>query len=147
MSAFSIEPIPFLPVYKRVVIDPVEAEEVTRGGIIIPQTAQTRANRGRLIAAGLQALDILASHGIKLGDTVLIGKYAGVWQDWTPESATSVGEVKHLLLAQVDDILCSEGLAERVKSGDVSCEANDRGRFSLVEKGQALDRYDPKVTG
>lgn len=139
----SLEKLPFTPVYKRVVVEPLEAEEKTAGGLYIPETAQQRANRGRLIAAGLGALDIMASHGLELGDVVLFGKYAGVWEEWKAPDAKSSADVKKLLVLQVDDILGSEGLALR----DVPAGVDSEGRHVLINQAALIQRRaDPKVT-
>jgi len=66
------------PINDRVVIKPAPAEEKTKGGIIIPDTAKEKPQRGEVIAVGpgKQGKD---SHQmtVKAGDIVLYGKYAG----------------------------------------------------------------------
>ncbi len=63
------------PINDRVVIKPAQAEEKTKGGIIIPDTAKEKPQRGTVIAVGP------GKDGNKMtvseGDTVLYGKYAG----------------------------------------------------------------------
>jgi chaperonin GroES len=63
------------PLHDRVVIKPAEAEEKTAGGIIIPDTAKEKPQRGTVVAAGPGKKDEPVT--VKEGDTVLYGKYAG----------------------------------------------------------------------
>ena len=63
------------PINDRVVVKPAPAEEKTKGGIIIPDTAKEKPQRGTVIAAGPGKKDEPVT--VKTGDTVLYGKYAG----------------------------------------------------------------------
>ena len=63
------------PLHDRVVVKPAAAEEKTSGGIIIPDTAKEKPQRGEVVAAGPGKKDEPVS--VKVGDTVLYGKYAG----------------------------------------------------------------------
>jgi chaperonin GroES len=63
------------PLHDRVVIQPAVAEEKTAGGIIIPDTAKEKPQRGMVVAAGPGKKDEPVT--VKEGDTVLYGKYAG----------------------------------------------------------------------
>ena len=63
------------PLHDRVIIKPAPAEEKTAGGIIIPDTAKEKPQRGTVIAAGPGKKD--APVIVKKGDTVLYGKYSG----------------------------------------------------------------------
>jgi chaperonin GroES len=63
------------PLHDRVIVKPAAAEEKTAGGIIIPDTAKEKPQRGIVIAAGPGKKDEPMS--VKNGDTVLYGKYAG----------------------------------------------------------------------
>ncbi len=63
------------PLHDRVVIKPAPAEEKTAGGIIIPDTAKEKPQRGTVVAAGPGKKDEPTL--VKVGDTVLYGKYAG----------------------------------------------------------------------
>ena len=63
------------PINDRVVIKPAPAEEKTSGGIIIPDTAKEKPQRGEIIAVG-PGKDGEAMT-VKTGDIVLYGKYAG----------------------------------------------------------------------
>ncbi|HEY8396356.1 MAG TPA: co-chaperone GroES [Flavihumibacter sp.] len=63
------------PLHDRVVVKPAPAEEKTAGGIIIPDTAKEKPQKGTIVAAGNGKKDEPMT--VKVGDTVLYGKYAG----------------------------------------------------------------------
>ena len=63
------------PLADRVLILPAPAEEKTIGGIIIPETAKEKPLKGEVVAAGNGTKD--EEMILKVGDTVLYGKYAG----------------------------------------------------------------------
>ncbi|MEN9497148.1 MAG: hypothetical protein RL750_47 [Bacteroidota bacterium] len=63
------------PLHDRVIVKAAAAEEKTAGGIIIPDTAKEKPQRGTVIAAGPGKKDEPVT--VKPGDTVLYGKYAG----------------------------------------------------------------------
>ncbi len=63
------------PINDRVVVKPSPAEEKTAGGIIIPDTAKEKPQRGEIVAVGPGKDGNKLT--VKVGDTVLYGKYAG----------------------------------------------------------------------
>ncbi len=72
--------IPFMPLHDRIAVKPIQQEEKTSGGIIIPDNAKEKPMKGVVVAAGkglknengtIQALEV------KVGDVVLYGKWAG----------------------------------------------------------------------
>lgn len=63
------------PLGDRVLVEPAPAEERTTSGIIIPDTAKEKPQRGRVIAAGQGKKDEPMT--VKAGDSVLYGKYSG----------------------------------------------------------------------
>ncbi len=68
------------PLGDRVVVEPIEEEERTAGGIILPETAKERPQQGKVIAVGPGARNEdgeRISMDVKLGDRVLFAKYAG----------------------------------------------------------------------
>ena len=88
------------PLADRIIVRPLEAEEVTKGGIVLPDTAKEKPQEGEIVAVGkgkvtedgkLQALEV------KVGDRVLYGKYTGT------EITTKEGE--ELLIMKEDDVL------------------------------------------
>ena len=68
------------PLGDRVIVKPLEEEEVKKGGIIIPDTAKEKPERGEVIAVGKGKLlenGQRAPIDVKVGDKVLFGKYGG----------------------------------------------------------------------
>ena len=63
------------PLADRVLVEPASAEETTATGIIIPDTAKEKPQRGTVIAVGKGTKD--APMTVKVGDAILYGKYAG----------------------------------------------------------------------
>jgi chaperonin GroES len=63
------------PLADRVIIEPAAAEEKTSGGIIIPDTAKEKPQKGTIVAVGPGKKDEPLT--VKEGDNVLYGKYAG----------------------------------------------------------------------
>jgi chaperonin GroES len=63
------------PLADRVLIEPVAAEQTTASGIIIPDTAKEKPQKGKVIAVGNGKADEPMT--VKVGDTVMYGKYAG----------------------------------------------------------------------
>jgi chaperonin GroES len=68
------------PLFDRVLVKRVEAEEKVKGGIIIPDTAKEKPMEGKVIAVGAGRLDDDGKRipmEVKNGDRILFGKYAG----------------------------------------------------------------------
>jgi chaperonin GroES len=88
------------PLGDRIVVQALEAEEVTKGGIILPETAKEKPQEGKIVAVGrgkvgddgkIQPLEL------KVGDRVLYGKYSG------NEIKTKDG--KEYLIMREEDVL------------------------------------------
>jgi len=70
----------FRPLHDRVVVKRIDAEEKTAGGIIIPDTAKEKPSQGEIVAVGPGGRDEsgkLIPIDLKIGDTVLFGKWSG----------------------------------------------------------------------
>ena len=68
------------PLGNRVVIDPIESEEITPGGIVLPETAKEKPQKGKILSTGPGERDEDGKYipmDVKEGDTVLYAKYAG----------------------------------------------------------------------
>jgi chaperonin GroES len=68
------------PLSDRVVVKPAPPDEKVQGGIIIPDTAKEKPQKGAIIAAGpgrISDQGQLVAMTVKVGDTVLYGKYSG----------------------------------------------------------------------
>ena len=68
------------PLDDRVVVEPKEAEEMTAGGIVLPDAAQTKPQRGEVVAVGPGRLldsGVRGEVSVAVGDEVIYGAYAG----------------------------------------------------------------------
>jgi len=68
------------PLDDRVVVRPSDAEEVTAGGIVLPDAAQEKPQRGKVVAVGAGKLLDSGNRGelsVAIGDEVIYGKYGG----------------------------------------------------------------------
>jgi len=86
-----------MPLADRVIIQPAEAEEKTVGGIILPDTAKEKPQRGTVIAVGKGKIadsgETVAME-IKEGDSVLYGKYSG--------TEIIIGNEEYLIMRESD---------------------------------------------
>ena len=80
------------PLADRVLVEPAAAEQKTVGGIIIPDTAKEKPQRGKVVAVGAGKKDEPMT--VKVGDTVLYGKYAG--------TELSIDGVDYLIMKESD---------------------------------------------
>jgi len=88
------------PLGDRVIVKPLEAEEKTKGGIVLPDTAKEKPQEGKVLAVGKgKTLDNgeVKALELKEGDRILYGKYSGT------EITTKEGE--ELLIMREDDVL------------------------------------------
>ena len=70
----------FRPLHDRVLVRRIEAEEKTRGGIIIPDTAKEKPQEGEVIAVGAGTINEkgeVRPLDVKAGDRILFGKWSG----------------------------------------------------------------------
>ena len=68
------------PLGNRLVVEPLEAEEVTAGGIVLPETAKEKPQKGKVLSIGPGERDDKGKRiemDVQKGDTVLYAKYAG----------------------------------------------------------------------
>jgi len=89
-----------VPLGDRIVIKPLEAEERSKGGIVLPDTAKEKPQEGKVVAVGKGRTTEegkTISLEVKAGDRVLYGKYSGT------EITTKEGE--ELLIMREEDIL------------------------------------------
>jgi chaperonin GroES len=80
------------PLADRVVIKAAEAETKTAGGIIIPDSAKEKPQKGTVVAAGPGKKDEPTT--VKVGDSVLYGKYAG--------TEITIDGVEYLIMKETD---------------------------------------------
>ena len=87
------------PLGDRVLIEPLEAEEKTQGGIVIPDTAKEKQQKGKVIAVGkghISEEGKLTPLEVKVNDHVLFGRYSG--------TEIKIGATDYLIIKE-DDIL------------------------------------------
>jgi len=80
------------PLADRVLIKPQQAEQKTAGGIIIPDTAQEKPQKGEVVAVGPGTKD--ETMEVKVGDLVLYGKYSG--------NELTIDSTEYLMMRQSD---------------------------------------------
>ncbi|MET0482372.1 MAG: co-chaperone GroES [Aestuariivirgaceae bacterium] len=94
----------FRPLHDRVVVRRVEEDTKTKGGIIIPDTAQEKPMQGEIIAVGPGARDEagkLVPPDVKAGDLVLFGKWSG--------TEVKIDGVEYLIMKESDIMGVLEG--------------------------------------
>jgi chaperonin GroES len=87
------------PLHDRILVKRVEPEEKLKGGIIIPDTAKEKPLEGKVVAVGAGRLDDdgkRISLEVKVGDRVLIGKYAG--------TEIKIDDIEHVIVRE-DEVL------------------------------------------
>ncbi|MCZ7645478.1 MAG: co-chaperone GroES [Planctomycetota bacterium] len=103
MATATAKKIALQPLDDRVVVRRLEAEEKTAGGIVLPDTAKEKPQRGEVVSAGPGKLLDNGKRGkleVSVGDKVLFGKYSG--------SEVKVGG-EELLIMRESDILAKLG--------------------------------------
>lgn len=68
------------PLGSRVVVEPIEQEEITAGGIVLPETAKEKPQQGKILAVGPGDRDEDGDRiamDVKVGDKILFAKYSG----------------------------------------------------------------------
>ncbi len=89
--------VKFRPLDDRVLVEPSEAEEASSGGIILPDTAREKPQRGKIISIGAGKLLDSGQRGemyVKVGDEVIYGKYSG--------TEIEFGTDKYVVLRETD---------------------------------------------
>ena len=88
------------PLADRLVVEPLEQEDITTGGIFLPETAKEKPQQGKIVAAGPGRLDEDGKRvalEVKVGDRVLYAKYSG----------TEIKlDGKKVLILKESDVLC-----------------------------------------
>ena len=85
------------PLQDRVIVKRIEEEEMSKGGIIIPDSAKEKPQEGRVVAVGKGKVD---EHGkttpmdVKVNDTILFGKYSG--------TEINIDDEEHLIMREED---------------------------------------------
>jgi len=101
----------FRPLHDRVVVKRIDAEEKTAGGIIIPDTAKEKPSQGEIVAVGPGGRDEngrLTPIDLKVGDTILFGKWSG--------TEVKIDGVDLLIMKESDVMGVIEGSAAKRKA-------------------------------
>jgi len=131
-----IPKISYLPIGTNVLIFRLEGEEKTKGGIIVPDVHKEVKSRGILLAAGLEARDVLADGLIEIGDEVCFAHWAGRDRKSGEREAGTAGQ--SILECKVADVLGSVDALERVKNYDIKyvTDAEGNGCRVYMKKGK-----------
>ena len=87
----------FRPLHDRVVIERIDAEAKSAGGIIIPENAREKPQQGKVLAIGSGGRDEsgkLIPIDVKIGDRILFGKWSG--------TEVEIGDVEYLIMKESD---------------------------------------------
>ncbi|MCL2337762.1 MAG: co-chaperone GroES [Firmicutes bacterium] len=85
------------PLGDRVVVKPLPSEEVTKSGIVLPDTAKEKPQEGEVVSVGSGRLldsGVRVAIDLKAGDKILFSKYAG--------NEVKIDEVEYLILREMD---------------------------------------------
>jgi chaperonin GroES len=84
------------PLGDRVIVEPIEQEEMTASGIVLPETAKEKPQQGKVVAAGPGRVEDgkRIDMDVAAGDTVVYAKYAG--------TEFKMDDVKYLILSEKD---------------------------------------------
>ena len=99
MAEATLTGVKIQPLGDRVLVKPIEAKEVKKGGIIIPDTAKEKPQEGKVVACGKGKVaedGKLMPMELKAGDRILYGKYSG--------TEIKIDDEEHLIMHQ-DDVL------------------------------------------
>jgi chaperonin GroES len=101
----------FRPLHDRVVLERIDAEEKTAGGIIIPDTAKEKPQQGKVVAVGPGGRDEsgkLIPIDVKTGDRVLFGKWSG--------TEVKIDGVEYLIMKESDIMGVLTGVEAKKKA-------------------------------
>ena len=97
----------FRPLHDRVVVERIDAEAMTAGGIIIPDTAKEKPQQGKIVSVGPGGRDdrgTLIPIDLEVGDRVLFGKWSG--------TEVKIDGVEYLIMKESDIMGVLEGAPE-----------------------------------
>ena len=109
----------FRPLHDRVVIERIDAESKTAGGIIIPDTAKEKPQEGKVIAVGPGGRDEsgkLIPIDVKVGNRILFGKWSG--------TEVKIDDVEYLIMKESDIMgVVAEAEANKVTKNEAKKKA------------------------
>jgi chaperonin GroES len=104
MAEATLTKVTIQPLGDRVLLKPLEKDEVKKGGIIIPDTAKEKPQEGKIVSAGPGKRDDsgkLIPMDVKAGDRVLYGKYSG--------TEIKIDDVEYTILREDEVLAVVEG--------------------------------------
>lgn len=149
MKRYGFELPPFAAVFDRVLVVPLgDADQPTTtadGLLVIPPVSRERAGAqiGVIVSAGVKAIEQLYSHGIGIGDIVLLARFS----EWPKAYFDKQGRPWQVLILQAGEIAASLDLKSELDLGDIWYEMNqDSGKIHVHENGgnaTSSGRVDP----
>ena len=97
MAEATLTKVSIQPLGDRVLVQPLEKDEIKKGGIIIPDSAKEKPQEGKIVAAGPGKRDNegkIVPMDVKAGDRILYGKYSG--------TEIKIDDVEYLIMHQED---------------------------------------------
>jgi chaperonin GroES len=88
-----------VPLHDNILVKRLEAEERTKGGIVLPDTAKEKPKEGKVVAVGMGKISEEGKHrplSLKVGDSIIFSSYAG--------TEVKLGEQEYLIMSE-DDVL------------------------------------------
>ena len=141
VAKYEIPPILYQPVFDRVLvyqIPTVESDTFAGSCLVKPEATRKREKnqspRGVLVAAGQKALDVMADHGIQLGDIVWFARMS-MWRHEVDAT------LKEFSILRAGELCGSEDLRDRVTAGQVSFKRIDG--LTCIDGAQP-NRSDPE---
>src|SRR4029453_212753 len=128
-----VTPMGFRPLHDRVLVRRVEAEEKTKGGIIIPDTAKEKPQEGEVVAVGAGAKSEegkVTPLDVKAGDKILFGKWSGT---------EVVVNGEDLIIMKESDILGIVGCPSLPRAWALRCQ------FPQLPSKERVARWQPKT--
>lgn len=149
---YSIPPWPGQAMYGRIIVYRIpdkaaERKTFVEGGLIqMTEEAASgrawRAPRGIIVSAGLQAMDVLRGNGIGLGDMIWMASHTPWRFEVDSKKAGEKVETVEFFFMQAGDVVISEDLIDRIRSGSAKVELRD-GKHQYTVEGDAIPRFDP----
>ncbi len=102
MATATAKKMKIRPLEDRIVVEPFEAEQMTAGGIVLPDSAREKPQRGKVVSVGPGKLLDSGARGemsLKVGDSVFYGKYSGTEIEINGEDMVILRETDVLAVA------------------------------------------------
>jgi Co-chaperonin GroES (HSP10) len=140
MAKYGIKMPPFAAVFDRVLVYPIDSADQptsTAGGLIVPEMMRKKAGAqmGVVVSAGVQAIEQLGSHGIAIGDIVLMARFS----EYARAYFDLDGRPHQVFIIQAGEIVASADLKVEFDEGELWYEMGTDGRVQVHER----ERIDP----